>query len=539
MLPSHDVAPALPPDRSPAARAHLGRRVGTLTEVGQAFGGRTASLARDLLSSRRAQWRLCAGALVASAVFLLAHLDSYPIVMWDESRLAVNALEMYLTGPALVTTYNFEPDLWNTKPPLAVWLMAGSMGLFGPSEWALRLPSALSAVATLAVIMAFSWKLTRSAPAVVLTCVLLVTSSGFYGRHAAATADYDSLLTLFTTSYVCLLFGAVHRRKPRPGQVLAAGGAITAAILTKGVAGLIPGVGIVVYLLLVGRIARPMLTPRYLATAAIIVSAAVAFYGLREAAEPGYLQAVLQNELAGRYLSTIAGEHQPAWYFAKVIVESNFVAGPLLVLLPLGLYVARGRVRVGILFATCIVFGIVLVFSSSATKLRWYIVPAYPFLAAGMALSISALARTVGQARRADQRDRWVAADTLVLVLSALILVIGSFRYVPVSRHYGGSQGHYGFVFAELHSRGIHTVDVVEGGNVNTEGFVQYAPRLRFYTLLWRMRSFHVREIARDPTTVRRTAGDIVVTCDPRHVNNVRALGTPVGSVRGCMSVRQ
>jgi hypothetical protein len=36
---------------------------------------------------------------------------SYPIVIRDESRLAVNAIEMFLTGPGLVTTYNFESGI--------------------------------------------------------------------------------------------------------------------------------------------------------------------------------------------------------------------------------------------------------------------------------------------------------------------------------------------------------------------------------------------------------------------------------------------
>jgi hypothetical protein len=68
-------------------------------------------------------------------------LRPVPIVLWDESRLAVNALEMHLRGLSLVTTYEFSPDLWNTKPPLLIWLMQPGMAAFGPSEWTVRLPS--------------------------------------------------------------------------------------------------------------------------------------------------------------------------------------------------------------------------------------------------------------------------------------------------------------------------------------------------------------------------------------------------------------
>src|SRR3954469_2587339 len=111
-------------------------------------------------SRSRAYW--IGGAVwAASSLFLVTALGSYPLQLWDESRVAVNALEMFLSGPTLVTTYGFAPDLWNTKPPLLVWLMTGSMTLFGPSEWAVRVPSAVAAAATLAVTMWFAWRLTR------------------------------------------------------------------------------------------------------------------------------------------------------------------------------------------------------------------------------------------------------------------------------------------------------------------------------------------------------------------------------------------
>ena len=50
-----------------------------------------------------------------------------------------------------------------------------------------------------------------------------------------------------------MLFFALHRRRPRPVKVRAAGGLVACAILTKNIAGLIPGTGVVVYILLMRR----------------------------------------------------------------------------------------------------------------------------------------------------------------------------------------------------------------------------------------------------------------------------------------------
>src|ERR1700722_19532584 len=113
---------------------------------------------RPELSSRVAS--LCGVAVLAGlGLFLACDIAGRPIALWDESRLAVNALEMSQRGFGLVTTYGFQPDLWNTKPPLLIWLEAGSMHLFGASEWALRLPSLLAGLATLVLVLRFSLRL--------------------------------------------------------------------------------------------------------------------------------------------------------------------------------------------------------------------------------------------------------------------------------------------------------------------------------------------------------------------------------------------
>jgi hypothetical protein len=77
-------------------------------------------------------------------------------------------------------------------------------------------------------------------------------------------------------------------------------------------------------------------------------------------------------------------------------------------------------------------------------------------------------------------------------------------------------------VFADLHSRGIDAISVVDGGDRNKEGFTHYAPRLRFYQLMWQMRSFTVHEIAPDVATLTKQSGEVVATCDERYVPELR-----------------
>jgi len=73
-----------------------------------------------------------------------------PLLDRDEPRYAAAARTMLETHDWVVPQFNGVPRY--QKPVLIYWLMAGSMAAFGPSEWSARLPSALAALGTLALI---------------------------------------------------------------------------------------------------------------------------------------------------------------------------------------------------------------------------------------------------------------------------------------------------------------------------------------------------------------------------------------------------
>ena len=79
-----------------------------------------------------------------SAFMLFARLDSDPIIAWDESRQAINAIEMLDHKNPLISTYKGETDFWNTKPSLLIASQSFLMKNIGINELALRLPSAFA-----------------------------------------------------------------------------------------------------------------------------------------------------------------------------------------------------------------------------------------------------------------------------------------------------------------------------------------------------------------------------------------------------------
>ena len=94
--------------------------------------------------------------------------------------------------------------MWNTKPPLMIWLQVFFLKTIGFNELAIRLPSALAALFTCLLILVFFRKQKDGFIIAFFASLMLVTSLGYIKFHTARAGDFDSLLTLFTTIYLLL-----------------------------------------------------------------------------------------------------------------------------------------------------------------------------------------------------------------------------------------------------------------------------------------------------------------------------------------------
>jgi 4-amino-4-deoxy-L-arabinose transferase-like glycosyltransferase len=78
---------------------------------------------------------------------VLPVLSTVHLFDWDEINFAESAREMLVTGDFSIVRIGFLP-FWE-KPPLFIWMQAGSMYLFGINEFAARFPNFLASVITL------------------------------------------------------------------------------------------------------------------------------------------------------------------------------------------------------------------------------------------------------------------------------------------------------------------------------------------------------------------------------------------------------
>lgn len=450
--------------------------------------------------------------LFASSAFLFADATVPPVALRDEARNAINALEMYLGGFSLVTTFNFQPDLWNTKPPLMIWLMSASMHVFGPSEWAIRLPSALAAMGMLSCTLLFVRRVTGSLGTALTAGSILLLSPGFFGEHGARTADFDAPLTFFVTAGLQLIFFGLHRARPSIRSMFAIGGLIAAGALTKSVAAFVPLAGVPLYLCALGRLKRTLsVWQRYTVAGIVAVAPLLIFYALREAAAPGYVSAVVYNDVVGRFSENLIKPTDPLYYVTE-LAFGWFIAGPVLVGVPFALARCSGRSRLLFLYAASIATAALLVYSAASNRALQYALPIYPWLAIVAALTLRHLVRFLSDNWRTGNRVLVVGVGgAMMLIGGQLISRAAYWRYQGFPDRQFYSQSSYGNLFAALSARGVTSVRVVDPGQMHL-GKPGYAPLLRWNRLIWQERGMRIDHDLRQ----RGSASMPLASCEPR-----------------------
>lgn len=311
---------------------------------------------------------------------LFMHLDTMPLRMWDEARQAISALEMLRGGDWLVAHFYDQPDMWSTKPPLLIWLQTTFFAILGPGELGLRLPSAIAAFLTGWFVLRFTTRQLNAPWLGLIACLMLYTSDGYIHMHVARSGDYDALLVLFMSTSAWALFRWSVDGKPR--DLLWFFVLLTLGALTKSVQALlfVPGLGL--FLLARKRLLSLFKERMFYVGVAIFVLCVGGFYLLRESANPGYLQAVWDNELGGRYGEALEGHREPWNFYILMLIDHHFNLWWMLV--PVGILVGlvhrEERLRQWTLLLTCLGATYLYVISSAGTKLEWYEAPLFPVL---------------------------------------------------------------------------------------------------------------------------------------------------------------
>lgn len=201
----------------------------------------------DLDKKERIFQLLCVCLFAWLAFLCFYKLDVKYVDPWDEARHGVNAYEMLKQGSLVKSTYLYQTDYYNLKPPLSMWSIMLSMVLFGKSVWTLRLASVICYLCLALCVVCFARKRYGRLPALFSLALLCANTTPFIA-HMVRAGDADSLyVLLFSLAMICMLQIRDDHRK-----LYLCGFLFALAFLTKSFhAGLIAVIG-GLYLLLTG-----------------------------------------------------------------------------------------------------------------------------------------------------------------------------------------------------------------------------------------------------------------------------------------------
>lgn len=356
-----------------------------------------------------------------ASYLIFQNLDKPAIRIWDEAIYADNALDMYTYGDPIVMRRSGELTLYNTKPPLVIWLQTLSMHVFGVNEFAIRFPSALAGVLTCLLLLWFSLKTLRDLRIGIVAVLVLGTSWGFVRQHVVKTGDLDAVLVFWTTACGLLILHFLVRKK-RIGKIVpAAGAALAFGFLTKGVAAFLPVPGLALCVIIAGRFREMIRSRTFWLTSVAVVVVALLWYGMREALAPGYLSHMWGAEY-GRYVTSyLPWHHQPWHFYVSNWVTQQYFTPWVYALVPaiaFGLFSKTWRTPTTLLVVTAVTFLVVLSFPR--VKLAWYDAPVYPLLATIVSIGFIALWDWITTRLRTGRTTEQVAFAVVVLLVCLL-----------------------------------------------------------------------------------------------------------------------
>lgn len=328
----------------------------------------------------RSDLGVAAGLAFIAAIVILPGLGAQSLANWDEAIYGVVTREL-LAHPGL--TLRYGDDLWFEKPPLAFWLMAASSSVFGLTEFALRLPSALFGIAAI-VLQYFAGRRLGSRTAGVLAAVLLLGVPQFVAYSRMSMTDVP-LATLGMLSVVLLLYA-----NGRSSLIMAAGAAFGFAILTKSAAAFLFLPGLLAIVIAEHGLGFLRARETWVAITVAIAVALPWHVWLAWMYGDSFVDQYFGFHILARFASPLEGHEGSSFYYLETYFQKAGFLAPVHVA-GTGLSVVLATVRRdrSLGAASILALAAFAIVSVQGTKIGGYLTPVYPVGALAAALGIT------------------------------------------------------------------------------------------------------------------------------------------------------
>ena len=359
------------------------------------------------------QWPIAfIGVLAASASAFFFGLGRLGFLGPDEPRYAEVAREMFASGDYIST--RLCGCLWFEKPALLYWMSAAGYHLFGVNEFAARLPSALAALTTVALLYAAlrHLELTRLALA---ASVVLATSGIFIAYARVATPDMLLTAAMTASLLTALLFTrATGRIRPIFWGLSCL--FMGLGMLAKGLVGVVLVLAILaVYFVVSGQLRSVGWRDLLVGTVVFLAVAGSWYVPVIMRHGWAFIEEFFVRHHFERYTTNEFGHPQPVYFF--LLVGLAGAAPWMFFLIPaftrLRSLKPRDNIRDSVMTLAWVWVAVPLVFFSvSESKLPGYILPIFPALAIIIGAEVERV--WIGDRNRALRVALWVTAVVLI-----------------------------------------------------------------------------------------------------------------------------
>ncbi|MGB2926127.1 MAG: glycosyltransferase family 39 protein [Limnothrix sp.] len=315
--------------------------------------------------------------LTVAALFLFClNLGNVPLRDWDEGTRALVAREIYRTGNWLYPTQFGQPYV--LKTPLMDWLMALSYHLGGVNEWTSRLPGAVSTAFGVPLLYCLGRELFQQRRAALYSALIYLTLLPVV-RHGRLAMLDGLVMTGLIFSLWCLLLSSSQKIW---GFGFGLGLGVVA--LTKGLL-VLPLGAIALFFVLWDRRWSVFKNP-YIWLGLVIGLLPVSLWYAAQIRHYGstFIDVHFLAQGVDRVSGAVESHQQPPWFYLLEILK---YAAPWLFFLPQSYrYLWSQRPTTAgklVLTGSLFYFGLI---SAMGTKLPWYIMPLYPFVALALGL---------------------------------------------------------------------------------------------------------------------------------------------------------
>jgi Dolichyl-phosphate-mannose-protein mannosyltransferase len=323
---------------------------------------------------------------------------SPPSLMDDVDAVQAQIARNMLTSGDWVTA-RIDGIAYLEKAPLIYWMMAVSFKIFGPYDWAARIPVVLSALALAWLTAAFgTWAFGRRAGFYAGLCISTCIGLFLFTRILIPDVMVTALMTLSMWAFL----RAIDEAEPRPGwwaALLAA--SLGVSLLLKSLIGVVfPLAACVVYLAITRQLFHWKIWKRLHPVSGVLIVLAIAapwhvlatlrnppYFDLSFHSAPGeyhgFLWFFFMNEQVLRFLNLRYPRDYNTvprvyfWLFHLIWLFPWSVYFPAIVKLSFKPAGRAGRAR---LLALCWT-GFILIFFTFSTTQEYYSMPCYPALA--------------------------------------------------------------------------------------------------------------------------------------------------------------